>query len=827
MKQLVLAVLCSIVFFNAARAHSPAGNLVIKGLVVDSLKAAPLAYVTIGVREPGKKEAVKSTYTQDNGSFQVSGLAPKAYEVVIAFVGFKTRVLQVKGTELAVNLGRIQLSPTASQLKEVEVTAQKMLIKQDIDKISYDVEADPESKVLTGLDMLRKVPLITVDADDNIQVKGSGSFRVLVNGKPSSLFVRDPKEVLKSMPASAIKNIEVITSPPAKYEAEGVGGIINIITNKKNPGGYNGSVNAAARSPLGYNVGGFLTVKVGKLGFSGYVGNNLYRNPKAQSNLVRTNYAPWSARGDGYRSRLVQAGENQNEGRFHYLDGQLSYELDSLNLLTANYSFNISTFDNSLFQRVQNFGADAALTQAYNRVNTTDGQWHGNDIGLDYQHSFPKNKDQLFTLSYKFNSGGDESTSNFDFVSVFNQASNNNLRPGNSFNDGNTNEHTVQADYVQPMGKQLLEMGLKSITRLNSSDYFYNLRDKQSGQYVRDPALSNNFDYRQDIYAAYTSFAYKKDKWGLKLGARLEETRVDANFTSSDSRARQDYFNLIPSVALSRTLKPMQTAKLSYTQRIERPGLWYINPFRNQIDPRNISYGNPDVRPATSHAFEASFSTFAKGASLNTSLFYNFTNSSIQQFTTLVNDSTTATTYGNIGRNQTLGLSVSGNMPVTKKLNVNLNGSVNYVTLSGQLNGARQRNDGITANVFGYAGYKFNKGWRLNGNLGYNSPRVLLQGSSTGYMWNSVSVNKSFLKKDKATVGLNVNSPFQKWRPFHNEINDPLFHQLQDSYFFARRIGVSLNYRFGKLQTDIARKKRGIRNDDVQGGGSSGSGGGN
>ena len=822
MKKFYLLLLILGCFFMAeVSAQTTVGSLEIKGAIIDSVKATPMEYVTIGVREAGKTEAVKSTYSQDNGTFEIKGLPPKPYEVIISFVGFKTRIIPVSGTETTVNLGRIMLGPTAGQLKEVEVTAQKMLIKQDIDKITYDVEADPESKILTGLDMLRKVPLITVDADDNIQVKGSGSFRVLVNGKPSSLFVRDPKEVLKSMPASTIKNIEVITTPPAKYEAEGVGGIINIITNKKNPGGYNGSINLGVRSPWSYNYGGYLTVKIGKLGFSGYYGDNYYKNPTSESNLIRENFTGINEN-RSLASRLEQLGVNEGSGGFRYLDGQVSYELDSLNLLTANYSFNINDFNSSMSQRVQRFSGTRAPTEAYNRYNASDGKWRGNDIGIDYQRSFRKNKDQLFTLSYKFNTNGNSSFDNFGFNNIIGIPSTN-ILPGNSFNDGNANEHTVQADYVQPIGKQIAEMGIKTITRLNSSDYYYNYLNETSNQYERDPTLSNNFDYRQDIYAAYTSFRYKKDKWGLQVGARLEETKVKANFESADTLANQDYFNLIPSIAISRTLKPMHTAKLSYTQRIERPGLWYINPYVNRIDPRNQSYGNPDIRPATSHAFDLSYSMFLKGTSVNTSLFYNFTNSSIQQYTFLsANGDTSYTTFGNIGRNQTLGLSLNGNVPVTKKMNVNLNATFNYVQLTGSLYGAEQSNSGINAYVFGYLSYKLDKGWRFSGNVGYNSPRILLQGTSAGYLWNSFSVNKSFLKKEKATIGININSPFQKYRPWRSEINDPVFYQLQESAFFARRIGVSLNYRFGKLEGDIARKKRGIKNDDVQ----SGSGGG-
>ncbi|GEO04452.1 TonB-dependent receptor [Adhaeribacter aerolatus] len=822
MKKLFLFLpFCCIILTHVA-AQVPAGNAVIKGVVIDSAKVAPLGYVTVGVREAGKKEPIKSTYTQDNGSFEVTGLPPKAYEVVINYVGFKSRILKVTEFPVGnpvVNLGRIQLSPTSSQLKEVEVVAQKQLIKQDIDKITYDVEADPESKTMTALDMLRKVPLITVDAEDNIQLKGSGSYRVLVNGKTSSLFVRDPKEVLKSMPAHTIKNIEVITNPPAKYEAEGVGGIINIITVKKTLGGYNGSINLGARTPVGYNAGGYLTAKIKKFGFSGYYGHNYNESPSAENNLFRDDYIR--------KIRLNQRGINNNHGTFNYLDGNLSYELDSLNLITGNFSFNVSNSRNNLTQQVLNTSYTGEPGLSYNRYNKGAFEWHGYDVGLDYQRSFRKNKEQLFTLSYKFNNGGNDSDTDFRL-----EYTDRPLVYSTTQNNGTSAEHTVQADYVHPIGKNNLEMGLKTITRLNSSDYFYANLNPDNGQYEIDPAQSNNFDYHQDIFAGYTSYSFKKKDWGLKLGARLEQTRINADFASSGTVADQDYFNLIPSIALSRKLKEMKTMRLSYTQRIERPGLWYLNPYVNRTDPRNIYFGNPNLRAATNHSFDLSYSTFVKKTSVNTSLFYNFTNNSIQLFTTLGADSVARTTYGNIGKNQRLGLSFNTNMNLTKNLNLSLNASTNFVQLNGVITVADTvtktntltpvSNNGITANVFGYVNYKFGTKWRASGNIGYNSPQILLQGTSAGWAYNSFSVTRMLFKKDKGSLNLSISSPFQRNRRFFNELQDTRFYQNSESFYVMRRLSLSFNYRFGKLQGDIARKKRGIKNDDVSGGGQGG-----
>ena len=806
---------CSYVISFAQTAPPAAAGLTgsIKGTVQDSLKQEALGFVTVIVLETGKKEAVKTTLSKDDGSFMLTGLPAKPYQLVLAFVGYRTKKIAVPAFTTAnqvVDVGKVLLGSDTRQLKEVQVVTERPLVKQDIDKITYDVDADPESKTLTALDMLRKVPLITVDADDNIQLKGNGNYKVLVNGKTSSLFLRSPKDVFKSMPASSIKNIEVINNSPSKYEAEGVAGIINIITRKKTVGGYNGSVNLGAGQPESYQAGGYITAKVKKFGATGNYFYNDYVSPAGRNNLYRR---------DNLNNELTQIGEGQNEGSYQYAGGELSYEIDTLNLLTANLGFNLGVNRNNLKQEVKNY-KNGSLTEAYNRLNNGEGEWRGFDVGLDYQRTFKRNKDQVFTLSYKFNQNGDQDYSDFRLISIQNFLGG---RISKTENNGKTNEQTFQADYVHPIKKQTLELGVKSILRNSQSDYYYSDLDESTQTYIIVPLRTNNFEYQQDIYAAYTALSLKKGKWGLKAGTRLEQTRIEANFKSSENVVKQDYLNLIPSVALSRQLKGTTTVKASYTQRIERPGLWYLNPYRNEIDPRNIFFGNPYLQPATNHAFDVSYNSFIKGSSINGSLFYNFTNESIQQYTTLKQD-TASTTYANIGKNHTVGLSLNGNVNVTKKFNINLNASFNYIQLSSIVLEKPLSNNGLTANAFGYASYRFEKGWRLSANVGVNSPRVTLQGTSASYSYHSFSVNKQLFKEEKGSVSFSVSSPFQKSRRWLNEINEP-FYQRQESYYVMRRFRISFNYRFGKLQGGIARKKRGIQNDDVKSGGGQSSGG--
>jgi hypothetical protein len=228
MKKLILTALCCTLFIFLF-AQTPAKTIAIEGTVIDSATSKPLGFVTIAIIDAATKKPVKSTLTKDDGKFEVKGLSPKTYLLSLIYVGYKSKTMPVDGSD-DFHSGPVMLAPSNSHLKEVAVTALKPLMKQEVDRLSYDVQADPESKAITALDMMRKVPLISVDGSDEIKLRGSGSYKILLNGKESALMARNPSDILKAMPASNIVKIEVITSPPAKYEAEGLAGIINIIT---------------------------------------------------------------------------------------------------------------------------------------------------------------------------------------------------------------------------------------------------------------------------------------------------------------------------------------------------------------------------------------------------------------------------------------------------------------------------------------------------------------------------------------------------------------------------------------------------------------------
>jgi hypothetical protein len=808
-KKILLSTYLLLCFPFGLLAQNQDGLIRIKGVLKDSASTKSLAYVLVGVRESDKKDLIKTVYTKEDGSFEITGLQGQGYELVISSLGFKSKIIplqQFPATNAEVDIGEVGLAIAVSLLQEVEVTAGKKLVKQDIDKLTYDVEADPESQTAIVLDILRKVPMVTVDAEDNIKLKGSGNFKVLVNGRASSMFERNPKEVFKSMPASSIKSIEVITNPSAKYDGEGLGGIINIITHRRSPGGYNGSVNLGLIQPKGYNGSSYLTAKAGKFGITNYFGTGFYTTPTTASNLFRNDVER--------KTRLSQQGITNHQGdyRYHSLEG--SFELDSLNLFTAYMYMNGGSYDSYLQQNVRNEKTTGLLLQDYIRIDDSFSKWNNYDLGADYQRGFHNHKERLLTFSYRFGNYTNNYNSDFTFEPVFNFRQ----PKGLTGNTGNATEETWQVDYVQPIRKQTLELGVKSIHRSNTSAYKYLSYDTKESQYLLDPALSNSLNYDQEIAAAYSSLTIRLNKWSGKLGARWENTKVNANFHTSDAVVDQGYFNFLPSAYLFRQLTEESRVKLSYNQRIERPGLRYINPYVNVIDPKNIFYGNPELEAAISHFIDVEFSADIKESFVTASMYYNFTNQVIQQFTILGPDDITRTTYGNIGENRRFGFNFYGNFPITKKLTLNINTNATYQWWNSIVGGKLVETEGPAGNATGNLSYNFGKNWRFNANFSYNSRLILVQGRSSGYINNSASVSKEFLRSRKASITFSASNPFQRERFVYSQLNDPVFTQRQEFFYIVRRFNASFNYRFGKLKEDIARKKRGIYNDDLKNG---------
>jgi outer membrane receptor protein involved in Fe transport len=803
-KLLLVAILCLSALMFAQAQTTPAATATIKGSVIDSVKKEPLSYVTVALIDATTNVPVKSTFTKDDGTFALTGLAIKAYKVSLVNVGFGTKTISLPKPETINDLGKLLMSAVSGQLKEVNVVAVRPLMKREVDRISYDVQADPENKVITVLDMMRRVPLLSVDATDNIKLQGNTNFKILINGKESALIARNPADIFRAMPASNIERIEVITTPPAKYDAEGLAGIINIITKKDISQGYNGSVNARYSNLWGPGANVNLTFKKGKFGLGGYAGYNKRNNLTTGFSNLNNNFQP-----DGTPiSSLNQQGSNTNTGHHSYGTTELTYEGDSLNLLTGTFEYyrGQSDSERGLFS---NFDSDISgvSSNSYRSLNTANSGYRGFGAGLNYQLGFKRNKDQLLTTSYKYNSSKNEQFNDIAFTErvSFPELTNPNYR---QYNNSGSKEHTLQLDYVQPVKKLNIEAGAKAIFRNNFSDAFTE-NQAANAIYVVDPNQVNVFDYQQNVYSLYNSYQMKfSEKLVAKGGLRLEHTTVNAS-----GAVDQKYSNLIPSLSLQRSFKS-SSLNIGYTDRIQRPGIWQLNPFVDRSNNTFINVGNPNLRPVVNHSVELTYSNFKKG-SFNFGLNYKFANNTVENVTTF--DPATGvsvSTYQNVGTNKRLGFDFNANYPITTKLNVNVNSQLVRVWLKGFVNNILFNTSGYQGHTFAGASYKFDNGYRVGANFDYDSRYVMLQGRDNFWLGYSASVSKEFLDK-KATLSVYANNPFQKFRTIDNTVRTPTSYQLTLNQMYARAVNISFNYKFGKLSGELKKNQRGINNDDV------------
>jgi hypothetical protein len=769
----------------------------LKGVITDSLTQKPGEYFTIALKKDST--VIKSVISDEQGRFSFASLNSGQYSLIVGSIGYQSKQIPVKLNN-DVDLGKIQMKTQGSNLNEVAIVGSKPIIKQEPDRIVYDTQADPESKVLTVLDMMRKVPLLSVDADDNVKLKGTGNYRILINGKPSGVLTRDPKEYLRSMPATGVQKIEVITTPPSKYESEGLSGIINIITSKKVANGYNGNVNARMQQPFSPGVNANLTIKQGDFGANLYGGTGVWRVDGIRVTDIR------NSKGEGPKSSLYSSGNQKIDNFWAWGGGELSYEIDSLNLITAEINPYGGYNQQDLGQRFDITNGTTSST--YQMNSSTRYQWRGTDYTVNYQKGFKGKKEHLLTFSYKFFDNREPQTNDVRFLDFADP----NYKQENI---STSKEQTAQLDYINPFKTITIEAGVKAILRSGKSNFQLLEFNNTSNSYVLDPAQSNVYSNDQDIYGVYNTYTLKMKDWTFKAGARLEGTYVTGVFESTNSNVKTQYFNLIPSISFNRTLKNSQSVSLGFTQRIQRPGIWDLNPFVDKSRPNFEYVGNPDLDAVLSNNFELTYSNFKKG-SLNVSLTYNFANNTQQRvFQYIQAENLTRVTSLNIGKDRLLGTNVNFNYPITSKWNLSLSGNLNYIWLEGMINGVLAKNSGVTGYASFNSSYKFEKTWKATISGNYGAPDVMLQGQSNNYYYLGFGGSKDIIK-DKLTFSASVANPFQKFRAYRNYTEGPNFTQerIRENYF--RRIFCSLNWKFGKLEGSIKKNERSINNDDTK-----------
>ncbi|MCS7018865.1 MAG: TonB-dependent receptor [Bernardetiaceae bacterium] len=784
------------------------GNGKITGTVLDSANKQPVEFATVALLDKTTGKPIDGTITNEKGQFTISKVAAGTYKVAVSFVGYQTITLDnvtLANDRSVVQLGNIVLPAEVKLLNEIEIVDQKDLVEDKVDRITYNAEKDVTNAGSDATEVLRKVPLLSVDIDGNVQLRGSSNVQVLINNKPSTIMAATVADALRQIPAEMIKSVEVITSPSARYDAEGTSGIINIITKKNTIQGMSGNVNVSAGTRSS-NMDGGLNFRTGKLGLSlngggraVYVWNDGYNN--------RTNLLP-----NGQTSFVNRTDDGFGYRIFGRVQLNADYEISPKSNISTGVRFGKRGFWDDQNQATV-FGQNTTVVRQFTRdVNSTEVS-NNYTFNIDYTRTFNKPQQELAILAlYTLNKGIDRYS--LDQFTPLNQLD---YRERND--NRNTNrEVTFQLDYTHPINEQsTLETGSKAILRKVTSSNDFATFNFEQNRFVINPARNNALDYDQNVVAAYVSYGYTtKSKFGIKTGIRYEYTDILGWLPLNNNRFTQNFGNLIPNIALSKTLKQGNTIKLAYNRRIQRPGIGVLNPFVNLADPNNIRFGNPQLLPELTHNTELSYSAFINRSSLTVSTFWRQTNNAISTVISVDESGVSSTTFDNVAQNRVLGASAFGSVQVTSAWRISGTFNVLYVQFNSPALGSSNSGWQYSANF--NTQYTFGKGWSAQGFGFVNSPTVQLQGTQGVFSFYSFGIKKDILNK-KGGITFGADNIFRRALRIESQFATDAFSQNILRNVYNRAVRITFNYNFGKMgfgESARPRRKKSINNDDLK-----------
>ncbi len=802
-------VLC-LLFLLPLMAAMPAKaqETVVTGIVRDSITHEGEAFATIRVFARGNMtKPVAMSVTDADGHITQKVKGRGDFVLTVASMGRQTitRKLKLNG-EAALDLGKLLITDDAKSLKAVEVTALRPVVKMTTDKMTYSVQDDVDSKTMNLLDMLRKVPMVNVDAQDNITVNGSGSFTVYVDGKPNKMYQSNLSQIAKAVPASMVQSIDVITSPGAKYDAEGTTGVLDIklvhvngaATEQMNS--YSGNVEVRL-SNHGHSANAYVGGQQGKFTYSASAFVN-----KGRGDLSMTSErVQKSEAGD---ATIANSMSYKLKSPFMMGDLSLGYELDSLSSVNVNMGMMRGNQNHSAWPLFSFRGGAFGTGYDYTAENHVKSEFTGFNASADYQRFFNADHTSSFTLSYLFdyNPGVNQNRMLYQ-----QDPSSTAPLPADLYSDSHTwgTSHTVQGDFTLPLSKkQTLETGAKWISRRNKSDSKY--YDVTNGQDVPNAAYSVNYRNMQSIVAAYAQYRLTTEKFNARAGLRYEYTFEDVKYADhSERNFKKDYGDLVPSGSLGYNFSPTTNLGITYTMRISRPGINQLNPYVDRTNPNVLSYGNPSLSVARSHNVALTFNTFTPKFMMNLTLSENYCGNETQNYSFLEDD-VLNTTYTNNGKSSSTSLNAYMRWGVTKTTTLMMNGAVSYgdwrareLNLSNYGWGAR-----------GYFSVEQQLPWKVKGSLGLfaTTKQYSLMGWQSGMNFMNVSLTRTFLK-DRLEVSTGYAGPVEGKIKMDNFSHSADFSSMTKVRIPLRIFMLSVKWNFGNTKKQFSAKQSKINND--------------
>jgi outer membrane receptor protein involved in Fe transport len=801
-KKIIITTITLFLSLTTFAQRPDAKKVTISGKVIEKGTDFPLEYATI-VFENATTKQLSGGITDENGNFKFEVPAGK-YNARVEFISFKTLPLQQKDFNADTNLGVIQMTADVAQLNEIEVIAEKSTVEIKLDKRVYNVGKDMIVKGGTVSDVLDNVPSVTVDAEGNVALRGNENVKILIDGRPSGLAGINIADALKLLPADSVEKVEVITNPSARYDAEGGGGIINIVLKKGKANGINGTIMVNTGDPETYGTSVNLNKKSEEFNLFSNFGYNYRNNPG--NSLVDAEYF----NADGTTNRFINERRNNNRLSEGFnanfgIDLNLSKSLVWTNALTFRKNRGKNP-DNVLF-----YNFDSAFNPTFTRNRFNDQR--SDEFSIEYASNFVKKfkkEDHKLTVDIAISQNKEN-----EFATISDQILGNpsSLEIEGTDNENNQQRNLIQADYVLPIGKNgRFEAGYRG-TFLNNLTNFVVTPD--------DSNFSNTLEYVENVNALYTQYGSKINKFSYFFGIRFEDSDIEVNSLTENDFNSKKYNNLFPSATFNYEFSQSSSVSLSYSKRINRPRGRFLNPVSSLSSNINIFQGNPDLDPSLTDAIDLGYLKRWNKLTFNTSAYINVTNDSFQFIRKesglfVEGVPVILSTPINLAKEYRAGFEFNLNYTPYKwwRLNGNFNafrnetqGDYSYVDFLG--NTVLQNFDNVALTWFARINSKitlpYKIDWQTNGT--YNAPQTNAQGRSLGVASMNLAFSKDVLK-DKATIALNVSDVFNS-RKRIMETNLPnIVNSYSEMQWRERQVMLTFTYRFNKQKNERDRQPR-------------------
>lgn len=786
-------------------------QVTIKGTILEEGTNYPLEYSTVSfINQQGK--TITGGITDLDGNYKID-VPTGVYTVRFEFISYKTKELKNQNFIKNTTLPTMRLDLDAASLDEVVVRAETTEVQIRLDKKIYNIGKDLTAGGASVSDALNNVPSVTVDVDGAIALRGNENVRILINGKPSAMAGFGSTDALRQLPAEAIERVEVITSPSARYDAQGTAGILNIILKKEKTLGLNGSISTTMGVPLNSNASGNINIRTDKFNIFNTTGV-YYRNAPGKARFDNQYFSRSFLDGDGniitvdpQFDQVIERRDYDRMGQGFNTNLGIEYFLTQQSSITASGFYRKGNSDNETTNNTFN-NNNRTVEEEIRRIEFEDRDDSNFQFSLNYENKFD-DKGHKLTVDLQYDKGNRDEQS---LITEQRLSPNNTTLPSENIIQKRTNKnYLAQADYVLPIGDNAqFEAGYRGNFEETETDYNLFQEIGTSGGYVKNDSLSNIFVYEENVHAVYSQYGNKFGKLSFLLGLRLENTQLKGKVNAQnvmeegplDLDFDKKYTGLFPTVNLTYELADNENLTLGYNRRINRPNQWYINPFPSRASEANVFQGNPNLDPAYSSTFDLGYLKRWKKLTLTTSLYYQYETDSFER----VQEETGEVTSNGIPIIRTLPINLSTNQRYGFEAGLLYN-PTKWLTLNGSFNYFKFKTEGFYEQIdygtentsyFGRFSSKVKLPAKIEWqtNAFYRGPSSNSQTESDGILSVDMAMSKDIIN-DNATLSLNVSDLFNTRKRSSRTVTNS-FTSESEFQWRGRQINVTFTYRFNQ-----------------------------